>query len=393
MAKTTISFVNAQVLGPDGVMASSLRVAGGRIDVLDAAPAPGDLIVDLDGALIMPGLINAHDHLELNNFPRLKWRERYANARDWIADFQPRFDTDPAITVPRAAPLPDRLLIGGIKNLLSGVTTVCHHNPLYAPLRRGFPIRVVRRFRFSHSFLIDGDATASEFRRTPRDWPWIIHLAEGTDAEAAGELERLERLGCLASNTVIVHGVGLTPADRRKLAERRARLIWCPSSNQFTLGATADVRELARAGRVALGSDSRLSGEGDLLDELRAARSTGQVSPAALFRMVTMDAATVLRLPHAGRIAAGFPADLTLFPPGDGDPLERLLRARRSDIRLVMIAGRPLAGDVDLDPVFTATRVPSTAVRVDGRPKWLARAIADRLRRSRVAEPGLEFGW
>ena len=35
------------------------------------------VVVDLDEAVVLPGLINAHDHLELNSFPRLKWRPRY----------------------------------------------------------------------------------------------------------------------------------------------------------------------------------------------------------------------------------------------------------------------------------------------------------------------------
>ena len=295
----SITFINAQVLGPDRVIATSLRVERGRIANLNAAPRSTDLVFNLDGALIIPGLINAHDHLELNNFPRLKWRDRYANACDWIADFQPRFDSDPALSVPRSAPLQDRLFIGGLKNLLSGVTTVCHHNPLYPSLRRGFPIRVVTRYHFSHSLLIDGDAVVRDYRRTPNDWPWIIHLAEGTDAEAAAELDRLEQLGCLGPNTIIVHGVGFRPEDRFRLIERGGGLIWCPSSNQFTLGVTADVRDLARVGKVALGSDSRLSGERDLLTEMKIALATNQVDAKAIVQMVTCDAASMMRLRHA----------------------------------------------------------------------------------------------
>ncbi len=391
-ASRPITFVNAQVLGPDGVIASSLRIERERIAALDIAPPSADLVLDLDGAIVTPGLINAHDHLELNNFPRLKWRERYANARDWIADFQPRFDSDPALSLPRSAPLQDRLLIGGLKNLLSGVTTVCHHNPLYPPLRRGFPTRVVKRYGFSHSLLIDGDVVVRDYRRTPTDWPWMIHLAEGTDAEAAVELDRLERLGCLGSNTIVVHGVGFRPEDRHRLIERGGGLIWCPSSNGFTLGATADVRDLARARKVALGSDSRLSGARDLLEELCVAHSTGQATAFGLFRMVTLDAARLLRLPDAGRIAPGLPADLAIFPSADGDPFNSLVTARRSDLRLVMIAGRPVVGDPDMELVFAAARIGAERTRVDGFAKHMARSIVERLRRSRIGESGLEIG-
>jgi cytosine/adenosine deaminase-related metal-dependent hydrolase len=293
--------------------------------------------------------------------------------------------------MPKLIPLSDRLFFGGIKNLLSGVTTVCHHNPLYRPLRYGFPIRVVKRYRWSHSLHLDGEAVVREYRRTPQNWPWIIHLAEGTDAEAATELDHLERLGCLGSNTTIVHGVGLRAADRAKLLDKGGALIWCPSSNNFMLGETAEVGALAEAGRVALGSDSRLSGERDLLAELKFAHETKQVSVSKLFHMVTFDAAAILRLPRAGRIAKSLPADVTIFSSRHDEPVENIVAARRPDVRLVMIDGRPLFGDPDMAPVFAITRVASAKVRVDGCEKLMARTIVDRLRRSALNEPGLEI--
>jgi len=347
-------------------------------------------VLDLAGSLLLPGLINAHDHLELNNFPRLKWRERYANAREWIADFQPRFAADPALAEPRAVPLADRLHLGGLKNLLAGATTVCHHNPLHPPLRRRFPVRVVQRYRFSHSLLIDGDAVAGEYRRAPANWPWIIHLAEGTDAEAAGELERLAQLGCLGPNTVVVHGVGLRPADRARLLAAGGGLIWCPASNLFTLGATAQVAELARADRVALGSDSRLSGSRDLLDEMRVALETGQVDEAALLAMVTAHAAALLRLPQAGRLAPGLPADALVLAAPAGT-LAGALAAGRAAVGLVLVGGRALYGAPEFAPAFAATGVQASPVCVDGRDMLLARWIVERTRRAAVREPGLEL--
>ena len=56
------------------------------------------------------------------------------------------------------------------------------------------------------------------------------------------------------------------------------------------------------SGGSALGTDSRLSGEGDLLDELRAAHATRQVSARSLVFAVTAGAAAILRLPSAGRL-------------------------------------------------------------------------------------------
>ena len=384
-----VCFVNARVVG-NAAGGTTLRVARGRVAAVGAPPSRGDVVVDLDGAHIFPGLVNAHDHLELNNFPRLKWRARYASATEWIADFQPRFKTDPQLLKPLAASREARLFIGGLKNLLSGVTTVAHHNPLHASLRRAdFPVRVVQHFRFSHSLLIDGDAVAAAYRRTPRDWPWVIHAAEGVDAAAAAELDRLAALGCLGPNTVLVHGVGLDAAARARLAAAGGGLVWCPASNDFLFGATAQVADLAALGRVALGSDSRISGAPDLLGELRCAAATGQVDAAALHRMVTTDAAALLRLPGAGRLTPGVTADLLVLPPLGPDPYSALLAAARADVQLVLVGGAPRYGDPALSALYAATGEAARHVQVDGRPKLLAGHLAQRLRRLGVTEPGL----
>lgn len=391
LSQRRISFVNANILCESGSIATALRLQRGRFDEIGAQPRNGDLIVDLKGDMIAPGLINAHDHLEFNCFKRLKWREKYRNAADWIADFQPRFETDPDLLGPLAIPVADRLWIGGLKNLLSGVTTVCHHNPWHRALDNGFSVRVVKNFCYSHSLLIDGEKVVDSCRRTPRDWPWIIHLAEGIDEAAATELTRLQKLGCLQANTVLVHGVGLTTADQARVIDSGGALIWCPSSNQFLFGETANVAAMAAAHRVALGSDSRLSGERDLLAELKIAQATKQVDAKTLFRMITSDAAKILRLPHAGRIAANLPADLTVFRSAKADPFENIISAQRADIRLVMIAGQPQIGDLDMAPVFAAAKVATTRVRVDGVEKLMAAGIVHRLQRTAISEPGLDI--
>jgi cytosine/adenosine deaminase-related metal-dependent hydrolase len=385
-----ITFVNAVVVG-DKTRFDSIRVHGGVIDRMDAPPKRDDAVIDLEGAAVFPGLINAHDHLELNSFPRLKWRPCYSNVREWIADFQPRFATDPALAAARPDTLTDRVWIGGLKNLLAGVTTVCHHNPLHRPLRARFPVRVVRNFGLSHSLQIDGARVASSYRATPPAWPWIIHAAEGVDAEAAAEVDQLEAMGCLGSNTVIVHGVGLCPRHAERVLERGGALIWCPSSNDFLFGRTARVRRFHEEGRLAIGTDSRLSGQGDLMDELRAAHETGQLSAEALVRAVTVDAAALLRLPCAGRLTPGGPADLTVVRHKGLDPYTALVTASRKDVRLTMLSGRPLVGEPSLMEVFVRQHESYTSVRVDGAPRLLASWIARRAARLAFSEPGLEM--
>jgi cytosine/adenosine deaminase-related metal-dependent hydrolase len=392
LSRPAISFSNARLSGVD---ATTLRVSGGRILSVGEPPSAGDTVIDCHADWLLPGFINAHDHLELNNFDRLKWRERYDNSREWIADFQPRFDSDPAVRVPMAAPLDDRLFIGGLKNLLCGATTVAHHNPLYAALkRRDFPVRVVQHYGWSHSLLIDGETkVAASYGQTRKNHPWLIHLSEGVDAEAAGELARLDALGALQSNTLIVHGVGLTDAGMSLLRARGAGLVWCPSSNLFMLGRTADVRALSAAGRVALGSDSRLSGERDLLDEMHIARSAGGLVDCSILKMVGSDAARLLRLSQVGTLQPGAYADLVVMPEGESalGPAHNNKAGgfRRADVRLVLLSGRARYADTAYASLFAATRIHAEPVWVDGRAKLLEHALVRRLRGCSVGEQGL----
>jgi len=402
--RRAVALVNARVAA-EGRIASSIRF-GSRILGIDSPPERGDAVVDAGGAFVLPGLVNAHDHLELNHFGRVKFRDSYENASSWIDDMRPKLRADPAIREGRSHPLRDRLLAGALKNLLSGVTTVSHHNPFYRELGRGFPLRVVRRYGWAHSFFLEGGPVGAEgergpeiakaYRKTPRDAPFLIHLAEGVDARAREELARLRELGCLRENTVLVHGVGLSPEEWTSVRRAGAGLVWCPSSNLFLLGRTAPLDRFLESdpgsrSSIALGTDSRLSGARDLLVELREARAAASVEPAELLRMVTGNPARLLRVPDAGRLSPGLPADLVVIPPLAEDPASALLALDRSRIRLVAVGGRPLVGATELASVFTARRVATESAKLDGQARILDRALVRRIRASSLAEPGLEL--
>src|SRR5436309_11620189 len=105
--------------GPDAAVRRDIELRGARVEI------------DLRRFLILPGLINAHDHLEFNLYPRLG-RGPYPNAGAWARDVY-RPEESPVREL-LAIPKNTRLLWGGLKNLLSGVTTVCHHNPREQPI-------------------------------------------------------------------------------------------------------------------------------------------------------------------------------------------------------------------------------------------------------------------
>jgi cytosine/adenosine deaminase-related metal-dependent hydrolase len=244
----------------------------------------------------------------------------------------------------------------------------------------------VTSFGWSHSLYIDGDEQVRDScRSTPADRPWIIHAAEGTDVESSLEFDRLEALGCIRANTLIVHGVGLDQQQRARLDRAGASLVWCPSSNLRLFGRTADVEWLTARGRVVLGTDSRLSGGRDLLEELRVASACPGTSEASLESMVTWRAAQLLRLSDRGALAPGMLADLIVVPAD-----RRLSRCLRTDIDLVVIGGAPRYAN----RAYAGMLAPAafwTEIRVDGHTRMLASPLARALFQARCHEPGVDI--
>jgi cytosine/adenosine deaminase-related metal-dependent hydrolase len=378
-----LAFTNADV----GGTLTTVRVSGSCIAGLGEPPRERDRVVDLRGDRLLAGLINAHDHLQLNSLAPPDLSRRYAHVTEWIRDINMLRGTDREFESRVAIPIEDRLFIGGLKNLFSGVTTVAHHDPLYPPLLTGaFPTRVATGLGWSHSLYIDGEqAVQAAFCATPADRPWIIHAAEGLNEAAAAEFDRLDALGCLAANTLLVHGIALDGSRRTRLIEAGAGLVWCPASNLHLFGSTAAVADLVAADRVALGTDSRLSGSRDLLTELTVAAGLG-MQPAALERLVTTVAAELLRLPDRGVLRTGASADLLVVPMG-----RELTRVPRTDVRLVVIEGIPRYGDADYVDAL-GLRAEFGELQIDGRHKLLATDLLERLSSCRAREAGIDLG-
>jgi cytosine/adenosine deaminase-related metal-dependent hydrolase len=370
----SLSITGALVMLDEGPRQLALRIVDGVIAAIGGSPQRGDAVLNLLGYAVFPGLINSHDHLALNVFPRIKLRQVYDNAHQWRRDFEAQLEA-PGIQRLHAAPMDDRLFLGGIKNLLSGATTVAHHGALYRPLRsRRFPIRVARPYGWADGLDEEG-AVLLSFDSTSPEAPWAIPVAEGTDSIASAELRRLDELGCLAPNTVLVHGVGLSQSDLARVKEVGAGLIWCPESNLFLLG-QAQFHEVL-LGRMALGTDSRLTGSRDLLEELKLAARLSRLPARRLLSLVLGEAVSVLRMDSVGRISLGFHADLVMVRCTEENPYQVLMEAHRADLQMVMVAGQPCIADSDMEEAFQSTRTPAELV-------WLGR--------TNLEEPGLVVG-
>ena len=383
-----VSLYDAASITPEGVSRAPLSMAAGA---MGASTVAGAFRMDLRDHLIFPGLINAHEHLHVNAIPPLRAGAPFPNSYAWIAAFQAHF-AEPVVIAALQVPKALRLRHGALKNLLAGITCVAHHDPWHPELDAAdFPVALLRDFGWSYT--LDGPdygpPVQLSFAATPADQPWLIHLAEGTDAIAHAELAELDRRGCLAANSVLIHGVGLSKQDVDRVIAAGAAVVWCPASNLALLGRTIDPRRLCVAGRLALGSDSRLSGERDLLAELRGAALRDELSPRQLLGLVTSAASRILHLPLHGNLAPGSHADLVIVEDRGGDEAHSLVGIERNQIRAVVRDGRPRIADPDFADWFAAAGVETVPVTLDGRPKLLAKALADPA--VIAMEPGLEL--
>jgi cytosine/adenosine deaminase-related metal-dependent hydrolase len=387
MAAEMMKLVGARVaLSAERAERIDLVLSHGRIRPFDE-PSAYSKVCDLSGHLLLPGLINSHDHLEFNLFPRLG-KGPYPNAGSWAKDIY-RPSASP-IKEHLAVPKSVRLQWGGLKNLLSGVTTVAHHNPYEPSVFDGpFQIRVVRRCGWAHSLDFSPDL-AKRHRETPLTAPFVLHAAEGTDRSAQAEVGRLDELGILDDRTALVHAVGASAADVATLKRRQSSVVWCPSSNLFTLAQTLRRGHLESGVPIALGTDSALTADGDLIDEMSAARRHASLSAEQLYRMVTTTAARVLRLRcNEGRIAAAGVADLVAVRDTGQSPADAVAQLRPE---MVIVGGRIRL----LSAAFAQARRTSLErglhpIELEGRGRWFVKINVPKLLAQTVNAIGSEI--
>lgn len=363
-----------------------VRVAGGWIAEVGTglAARSGERVLELGDHVAFPGLINAHDHLDLDLLPPLG-NPPYSSFYAWAQEiYRPR---DPSVQELQRVALGDRLWWGAYKNLIAGVTTVMHHDPYHRSVfEEDFPLRVVYPYRWAHS-LGYGEHPRRAYARGAG--PFVIHAAEGTDARAASEIEQLGDMGLLQSDTILVHGVAISAVQWLRLAALGVALVWCPASNLRLYGRTVAIDQLPAGIAVALGTDSTLSGSPGLLDELKVARETGFADATRLLEMVTTAPAAMLGLdPGAGRIQVGGPADLLVLPIAPAtSTADRLIDATSAELALVLVRGVVALANVE---VAASLELGECNAVVAGQRRWLVGELGALRRRIVGRGPGDE---
>ena len=156
------------------------------------------------------------------------------------------------------------------------------------------------------------------------------------------------RVLATAARALVVHGNYLTEPELAFLAEHRDRmsLVYCPRTHAyFGHGRYPLPRALALGSNVALGTDSRASNPDlSLFAEMRhVAHAFPEVSPAEVLRMGTISGAIALGIESQfGSLAAGRPANLCLVPLADrstADPHELLFESGNGQTSLFASGG------------------------------------------------------
>jgi cytosine/adenosine deaminase-related metal-dependent hydrolase/SAM-dependent methyltransferase len=372
-------------LGPDAAAPASVSIVGKYIHSIRnrswinrRIDDKSESSVDLSGYLLLPGLINAHDHLEFSLFPNIG-NGPYQNSAEWAHDIHSTRAS--LIAQHRNVPRPISLWWGAIRNLLCGVTTVCHHNPVTPELASSeFPIRVVSDFGWAHSLALEPQL-ASKFAESDADLPFIIHAAEGVDEASTQEIFELDRMRVLDQRTVLVHGLACTPEGVSLINRRFAALILCPTSNGFLFDRAPSLAFIRSLDSVALGSDSPLTAAGDLLDEVAFAHSLIGLDADSLYGMVTNRAADVLRLRRGeGRLWPGSVADVVGVRDLGLSPAETLVQLTIEQVELVIVGGRlQLASPSILARLPLALREGLELLEVDGHQRWVRAPIEELL--------------
>ena len=355
-------------------------------------------VIDCSGKLLMPGLVNGHNHCAMTLFRGLA--DDLALA-DWLHNHI--FPAEQAHVSREMVYWCSRL--AAAEMLLSGTTTVADAYFFSGEAARGladcgmravvghgivdFPapsvpdpaknIEAVEEFIkqwqgqnplispavFAHAPYTCSPQTLRRAKELADRYGvrFFTHLAESEreaemiiDPRAATPLGHLAALSLLDANAVLIHAVWLSAPDLDLLADLGAHVVTCPQSNLKLASGIAPVAAMQKRGiSVGLGTDG--SGSNNSLDMFREMDMLAKLHkvhgadatclPAqAVLAAATDTGARILGLKNVGRLEAGMKADLIVIDlarphlcPFHGPDL-LVYAASGSDVESVMINGR-----------------------------------------------------
>lgn len=318
--------------------------------------------IDLGHVAILPGLVNAHTHLELS------WMRGRIPPSDsmpaWAAQLiamrreQGVDPPEPIATAAAEARAAGTALVGDVTNTLAADRLLGESQLAGAEFFEilGFSAATPAEQVALAQSTLDALARRSTWRRsvvphapysvspdlfraiaaTAGDRPVSVHVGESREemaflqtgtgawrdllgrvgawndrwqAPACGPVEYLDRLGLVNDRLIAVHGTQLPDSELARLAAARATLVTCPRSNRWTGAGVPPIDRFFASGvRVAIGTDSLASVEDlNLFGELAYVRQLApHIPPRQLLTSATI----------AGAAALGFGSEYGTIEPG-----------------------------------------------------------------------------
>lgn len=363
----------------------NIETAGDTIrSITDVEDTAGSL--RFENVIAFPGLINSHDHLDFNSFPLLGNRI-YDNYVPWGEDIH--LNNKAAIDAVLAIPKHLRVQWSLYKNLLNGITTVVQHGDRFAVSDE--LIDVFQDCHSIHSVRLEKGWKLRLNKPRADNWPIVIHIGEGTNADASKEINQLIRWNLMGRKLIGIHGVAMS----KKQAKHFAALVWSPDSNFFLLNKTADITELKQVVPILFGTDSTLTGSWNLWHQLRIADRTKMATPSELFNMLTVTPSDVWGMRRKGKLAAGFVADMVVAERPEGASFEEsFLQTNPETILLVMHKGTIVLYDASLAAQLKSLSYnieDFTAVKVNGRTKYVRGNLPALMEQIRHYHPSVDF--
>ena len=350
---------------------------------------PDVAVIELGDAIIVPGLVNAHTHLELTSVGQLP---APASLVDWILALRDRMTgvgeveafvrastqegvrqclrfgvtavgdvtLNPAVT----RPILGHAKLGGVSygEVLGMAGRVAQMQGRIAAaiqptLSAGGP-RIGIEPHAPYSLDLNGYERCLALARE-RELPLATHLAETPDeaaflADHSGEFRRLwaalgdwrddvtradggpiramSRMGLLAYPALLAHVNYADDEELSLLAAGRASVVYCPRTHAYFRHPPHRFAEMLDRGiNVAIGTDSvASSGDLNLLADLRLAhRRRPELSAESLWKLVTVNGAAALRDDSIGQLKPGSRADFGVFDVTGDAPLLELLEEDR----------------------------------------------------------------
>jgi 5-methylthioadenosine/S-adenosylhomocysteine deaminase len=359
-----------------------------------AAPAPAGFEAAtkvVTNGVILPGLIELHNHLSYNALQLWSVPKRFNDRGQWQR--HPQYvqlvngpmlklaqSTDPRVLAAIARFAETKCLLGGVTS------------------SQGISLKSDRLQRYYRGAMrVVEDPTDSTFLKAAthipdlgaKDWNGfnkelqkahclLLHLSEGFDDSAFKAFKALQNqetgAWAISGSLAGIHCAALGEPEFAVMKAHQGSMIWSPLSNLMLYGQTAQVGIARQQGvPIALGSDWSPSGSKNLIHELKVAKVANEImgygfSDADIVGLATSTPASILKWsPAVGSIEPGKRADITVISaPAASDAYSAIISADETDVLLVVIDGQATVGTPAL---MIALGTEGETLMVGGQPR------------------------